>query len=70
VEWFSLEYLQYLIAHYGYWAVGLIVLPAGHVHHTWTTNEEVLVQLNFVGPVNIAFVNPADDPRKKRATKQ
>ena len=43
----------------------LFALPAGHEHHTWTTNEEVVVQANFTGPANIIFVSPADDPRKK-----
>jgi len=43
----------------------VFALLAGHVHHTWTENEEVIVQANFVGPANITFVNPADDPRKK-----
>jgi quercetin dioxygenase-like cupin family protein len=41
------------------------VLPAGHVHHTWTGDEETILQVTFVGPVSITFVNPADDPRKK-----
>src|ERR1700722_19209729 len=45
----------------------LFALPAGHVHHTWTENEEVEVQANFVGPANINFIDPADDPRKKRS---
>ena len=43
----------------------VFALPAGHVHHTWTENEEVEVQANFVGPANITFIDPADDPRKK-----
>jgi hypothetical protein len=43
----------------------VFALATGHVHHTWTENEEVLVQANFVGPANITFVNPGDDPRKK-----
>ena len=43
----------------------VFALPAGHVHHTWTENEEVTVQVNFIGPVGITFLNPADDPRKK-----
>jgi quercetin dioxygenase-like cupin family protein len=41
------------------------VLPAGHVHHTWTGDEETILQVTFVGPVSITFVNPADDPRQK-----
>ena len=32
---------------------------------TWTGDEETILQVNFVGPVAITFVNPADDPRKK-----
>jgi len=40
------------------------VLPAGHVHHTWTGDEETILQVTFVGPVGVTFVNPDDDPRK------
>jgi quercetin dioxygenase-like cupin family protein len=43
----------------------VFMLPANHVHRTWTTDEEVVIQLNFTGPGGITFVNPADDPRKK-----
>lgn len=40
-------------------------LPGKHAHYVWTTNEEVVVQINFTGPGGINFINPADDPRKK-----
>jgi hypothetical protein len=30
----------------------LFALPAGHVHHTWTENKEVIAQVNFFGPAN------------------
>ena len=43
----------------------VFVLPANHTHHTWTTDEEVILQINFTGPGGITFFNPADDPRKK-----
>jgi quercetin dioxygenase-like cupin family protein len=43
----------------------LLVLPANHIHRVWTTDEEVIIQLNFTGPFDITFINPADDPRKK-----
>jgi hypothetical protein len=43
----------------------VFMLPANHVHRTWTTDEEVVIQLNFAGPGGITFVNPADDPRQK-----
>jgi quercetin dioxygenase-like cupin family protein len=43
----------------------VFVLPANHTHHTWTTDEEVILQIYFTGPGGITFINPADDPRKK-----
>ena len=42
-----------------------LVLPANHTHRTWTTDEEVILQIYFTGPGGITFINPADDPRKK-----
>src|SRR6185503_19899943 len=33
-------------------------------HFSWT-KEEVVVQLNGMGPWGVTYVNPADDPRKK-----
>src|SRR5260370_15799205 len=39
--------------------------PAKHAHFAWTTNEEVVLQNQGVGPAGIDYVNPADDPRKK-----
>ena len=43
----------------------VFVLPANHIHRTWTTDEEVILQIYFTGPGGITFINPADDPRKK-----
>jgi quercetin dioxygenase-like cupin family protein len=43
----------------------LFVLPANHAHYTWTGDEETILQVQFVGPRDIHFVDPADDPRKK-----
>ncbi len=40
-------------------------VPATHPHDAWTTTEEVLIQVHGVGPTDITFMNPADDPRKK-----
>jgi hypothetical protein len=28
----------------------VFVLPANHIHHTWTTDEEVILQIYFTGP--------------------
>ncbi|WNB74027.1 cupin domain-containing protein [Methylomonas koyamae] len=41
------------------------VLPAGHTHYVWTTDEETIVQLIATGPWGITYTNPNDDPRKK-----
>lgn len=41
------------------------VLPAGHIHRTWTGDEETITQASFMGPAGVTFVNPDDDPRKK-----
>ncbi|MDP2246788.1 MAG: cupin domain-containing protein [Nitrosomonadales bacterium] len=41
------------------------VLPAGHAHYVWTTDEETIVELIATGPWDITYTNPADDPRKK-----
>src|SRR5262249_3468968 len=37
--------------------------PAKHAHYAWTGNEEGILQVQFVGPGGIDYVNPADDPR-------
>ena len=44
----------------------VFVLPAGHAHYTWTEDTEVIVQVTFTGPGGVTFINPNDDPRKKR----
>jgi len=43
----------------------LWVYPAKHAHYAWTGNEEAVLQVQFVGPGGIDYINPADDPRKK-----
>ena len=41
------------------------VVPAKRSHYIWTDDEEAIVQVQFVGPFGIEYVNPADDPRKR-----
>jgi len=41
------------------------VYPAKHPHYAWTANEEGVLQVQFIGPGGIEYVNPADDPRRK-----
>jgi hypothetical protein len=39
--------------------------PAKHAHYAWTGNDEAIVQVQFIGPRGIDYINPVDDPRKK-----
>ena len=40
-------------------------IPARRSHYIWTEDEEAIVQVQFVGPFGIDYVNPADDPRNR-----
>jgi quercetin dioxygenase-like cupin family protein len=40
-------------------------LPAGMPHYAVAGDVETVVQINGVGPFDVVYVNPADDPRKK-----
>ena len=46
-------------------AGAVLALPAKHVHYVWTTEEGALLQIQAIGPIDIIYVDPADDPRKK-----
>ncbi len=41
------------------------VLPAGHAHYVWTTDQETIVELIATGPWDITYIDPEDDPRNK-----
>jgi len=43
----------------------VFVLPAGHPHYTWTEDAETILQVSFIGPGGVTFINPGDDPRNK-----
>ncbi|MBN3786177.1 cupin domain-containing protein [Burkholderia sp. Ac-20353] len=43
----------------------VFVLPPGHAHYVWTGSEPATIQVEYVGPGGINFINPADDPRNK-----
>ncbi|MGF1621963.1 MAG: cupin domain-containing protein [Rhodomicrobiaceae bacterium] len=45
-------------------AGSFVHLPAGMPHYAIAEGETV-VQINGVGPFNVVYVNPSDDPRKK-----
>ncbi len=47
-------------------AGGLLALPANHAHYVWTEGEETIIQVAAVGPFDLIYINPEDDPRKKK----
>ena len=42
----------------------LWVYPAGHAHYAWTGPEVSVLQVQYIGPGGIVYLNPVDDPRK------
>jgi quercetin dioxygenase-like cupin family protein len=44
----------------------LLILPANHAHYVWTENEETVIQVAANGPFDIIYINPDEDPRKKK----
>jgi quercetin dioxygenase-like cupin family protein len=45
---------------------GTVLLMSPGMHHFAWTKEEAIFQLNVTGPWSVTYLNPADDPRKKR----
>jgi len=45
-------------------AGSFIVIPRG-AHHFYWTRGETIVQSHGIAPWGVAYVNPADDPRKR-----
>ena len=39
-------------------------MPAGMVHYAWAESESV-VQVNGMGPFDVIYIDPKDDPRRK-----
>lgn len=46
-------------------AGSVYILPANVPHFALSKGEEVIVQVNSVGPTGTDYPNPADDPRRK-----
>jgi len=42
------------------------VYPKGYAHDARTGDGEAVLQVQYIGPGGIEYVNPADDPRKTR----
>jgi hypothetical protein len=41
--------------------------PAKAAHYDGAKDEEVIVQITGMGPVSTDYINPVDDPGKKKA---
>jgi len=46
-------------------AGGFFAHPANDPHYVWTDAEGAIVQIQFIAPGGIDYIDPADDPRKK-----
>ncbi len=46
-------------------AASFIHLPGGMAHYAWAEVESV-VQINGVGPFDVVYIDPKDDPRKQQ----
>lgn len=44
---------------------GLYAHPANDPHYVWTGDEGAIVQIQYIGPGGVTYIDPADDPRKK-----
>jgi len=45
---------------------GFVSIPPQHPHFAWAGAQETVVQVHGVGPTDLTFVDPADDPRRKK----
>jgi quercetin dioxygenase-like cupin family protein len=44
---------------------GFVSIPPKHPHYAWAGGQQTVVQVHGIGPTDLTFVNPDDDPRKK-----
>lgn len=45
---------------------GYAVMPIKFKHYAFTSDKPATVQLHGIGPWDIIYLNPSDDPRKKK----
>jgi quercetin dioxygenase-like cupin family protein len=43
----------------------VLVLPGGQSHFHWAKSGEYITQVTALGPLGLAYVDPADDPRSR-----
>jgi len=48
----------------------VIVLPGNTFHFHWAKSGEYVTQVTAIGPLGLEYLDPADDPREPRKTKE
>jgi len=43
----------------------VLILPGGQSHFHWAKSGEYITQVTALGPLGLAYVDPADDPRSR-----
>ena len=43
----------------------VLVLPGGQAHFHWAKSGEYITQVSAIGPLGLAYVDPANDPRAR-----
>jgi quercetin dioxygenase-like cupin family protein len=43
----------------------VLVLPGGQPHFHWAKSGEYVTQVSAIGPLGLAYINPASDPRNE-----
>jgi quercetin dioxygenase-like cupin family protein len=45
-------------------AGSFVALPPDHVHHVFIDEDDTVIQISTIGPWDLNYVNPKDDPRR------
>lgn len=46
----------------------VLVLPSGQAHFHWAKSGEYITQVSAIGPLGLAYIDPANDPRSRSGT--
>ena len=46
----------------------VLVLPGGQPHFHWAKSGDYITQVNAIGPLGLAYIEPANDPRSSSTT--
>ena len=45
----------------------VLILPGGQAHFHWAKSGEYITQVSAIGPLGLAYLDPANDPRSASA---